>query len=157
MFAEGFEKTAFIMPAIRAAGNVVGAVGKGGLANRARQGAGAIGGGLTNAKNSFVGGMRAGAGRKLQGDVGAGAARRAVAKAQAAGPLTPKMQTDLAANAQKSTRAKIDARIKKNKPSFAQKHPYLTAGMAAGAGAIAFGGGGQEHQPSQPVVYQPYN
>ncbi len=39
----------------------------------------------------------------------------------------------------------------KNKPSFAQKHPYLTAGGAFLAGSYAMGGG-KEEQPAQPQI-----
>jgi len=39
------------------------------------------------------------------------------------------------------------------KPSFASKHPYATAGLAAGATHLAFGGGGDKDQKNPPVVY----
>lgn len=47
-----------------------------------------------------------------------------------------------------------DSRVK-NKPSFAQKHPYLTAGGAFLAGRYALSGGQDGSQAQQPQISYP--
>ena len=78
--------------------------------------------------------------------------------ASAAGkaPIGQEEAQKMTAGAQKAIleRKKKSAKyFKGEKPSFASKHPYATAGLAAGATHLAFGGSDKKDQQGPPVVY----
>jgi hypothetical protein len=152
-FVQGFEKTAGIPEMV------------GGLKGTIQRGTSAIGRGFkkwrTDVATRTMDASRAARNPTASRPIGASVAPKLQAKAeQAAGR---RLTSNEAQGVAESARSKVMDRYKRmndfkkgNKPSFAKKHPYLTAGGAFLAGRYAFGGGPQQDQgPQNPVVYQP--
>lgn len=126
MFSEGFEKTGAVGP-----GRAIGATA--GAATRAAK---AVGGGV----KKYV------AGEKVKS---IGSYRSALGKEKPVGKglkATPEKVLE--------RKSKMEASAKANKPSFARRHPFLTAGGLYLGARAAFGGGEDKQQmpPQQPQV-----
>jgi len=155
MFTAGFEKTALSVPSPGAA---IGA-----LKGTARSATKAVKGAVEKFKGrEYEKGVQAfrkattGKARETGTSLYGARARKLQAKGKApsfeeAEQMARKSKADV--YKRKATMAESK---KAREPSFARKHPFLTAGGLYLAGRAAFGGGDEDKQTSpQPQVYQP--
>lgn len=144
MFVTSLEKTAFLAGAL---GKAKGLMGRGAKAVSEVAGA---------QKAKFTAGVRSGA-TGINREVGAGLATRKVKAMQEADKSIPVGELARAGEQKlkESKQAVYDRLNRKNRsntPSFASRHPYMTAGAAAIGTHYALSGGKKEEQPPA-VVY----
>lgn len=151
MFTEGFEKTALGVPSPgKAIGTVRGALSRTGKAIK-----GSIG---RYGKQETEKAIQAYRGQKsIPHETGTALYGARARKAQAAGKQAPNFKDSLEGASQaKSDVYKRKTRMEEsrvaNKPSFARKHPFLTAGGLYLGARAAMGGGDENKQ--QPQAYQ---
>ena len=139
-FTSGFEKTAFIASALGAAGGTISKATKGTVK--------AVKGFASGQKAKGIESYRRASGVGSKAAPGAGLAARRAPGGKVTPEVAGKARADLFAR-----KDRADASKQTKKPSWARKHPFLTAGGLYLGARTAFGGGDDKDQrSSQPQV-----